>query len=251
MVAENVETAVTLFERLKKSGSHRATIFIKDLAVLNGALSRDPEAEAHPLVEKRLWEALRVREGYDAILGNLIGKFYVIDEVTTESIAQLSKLAGRVKLVSKSGAIFGPEFQITLRNGGYTPERSTLARTKEIERLSSEIEKAMHQEEHLQKTVQEQELRLNHLKQAEKEMNRELMEVQAVLERSQGSGLRVDEYLKQVDDELNLIAKEKSQYEIEAEKLNLMRQDWTENLENLQNKEVHAQSYFDQLKNRK
>ncbi|MBI4358923.1 MAG: chromosome segregation protein SMC [Candidatus Omnitrophica bacterium] len=251
VVAENVETAVALFERLKKSGSHRATIFIKDLAVLNGALIKDAEAEAHPLIERRLWEAIRVRDGYEAIFGNLIGKFYVIDEVSTESIAQLSKLAGRVKLVSKSGVIFGPEFQITLRNGGYTPERSTLARTREMERLSSDIKIETGESQQLRYTIQEHELSLLRLQEIEKQINDELMGTQAALERIQGASLSLTKYLRQIDEELELTDKEKSHYQIEVERLGSQREDLNLRLKDLQEKESKAQSYFDQYKNRR
>ncbi|MBI4395423.1 MAG: chromosome segregation protein SMC [Candidatus Omnitrophica bacterium] len=251
VVAENIETAVQLFDSIKKSGSHRATIFIKDRAVMNGALSRDPEADKHPLIEKRLWDVIQVHEGYKAILGNLIGKFYVIYDITTESINQLSSLAERIKLVSKSGAIFGPEFQITLRNGGYTPERSALARMREVGRLSKEIQEISEQEDNFRKLVQDKESRLECVKEKEANLKEKSTDVQACLERSRGSMVSLKEYLRQIEEELDLIARENKQNEKELGELNVQEQDLSQRLERLQTEETSAQSELDQLKNRK
>jgi len=81
VVAENSSTAAKLIKQVQNDGANRATIFIRDRAILNGALKPNPVAEGHPCVQKRLWDAVHVKSGYEGILGNLLGNTYLVDEL--------------------------------------------------------------------------------------------------------------------------------------------------------------------------
>ena len=249
VVTENMDTAVQLFTQLKQRGSHRATIFIKDRAVLNGSLVKDPEAEQHPLVQKRLWDVISIQKGYDAIFGNLLGKVYIVDEITSENVAKLAKLAERVKLVSKSGAIFGPEFQIVLRNGGYVPERSTLARKKEVKRLQSEITKLNFEEETLDKSLKEKALSIHVAKESEKGLRQAIIEYQVASERAGTAGSNLTEQAQQIESELQLLDREERQNNIEIEQLTAEKENLTAQLNSLEAQEVQVKNRFEFLKN--
>ncbi len=247
VVAENTETAVHLLNQLKKAGSHRATIFIKDRAILNGSLAKDLEAEAHPLIKKRLWDVIHVQKGYDGVFGNLLGKIYIIDEITSESVSQLAHLAQRIKLVSKSGAIFGPEFQITLRNGGYTPERSAFARKKEIERLKNEIIKSASKEGSLAGTLAEKEQKDIGFESEEKRLNQHLLERQTTLERLNGTTSGLLEHLKRVQEELVLTEEEEREGRAETGRLQIEEQEWTYKLNALEAQQAQTENRLDVL----
>ena len=247
VVAENTETAVSLFNHLKQAGSHRATIFIKDRAILNGSLAKDVEAEAHPLIKKRLWDVIRVQKGYDGVFGNLLGKVYVIDEITSDSISQLAGLAQRIKLVSKTGAIFGPEFQITLRNGGYTPERSALARKKELARLKIELTNLALKENSLSAILFDKEQANGKMQQQEKELSQQLVDRQAVLERVDIGISGLSEHLKRVEEELLLIEQEEKEGHAETDLLEIEKQKLTEKLDTLQTQQTQTEVFLDIL----
>ncbi|MBI4368325.1 MAG: chromosome segregation protein SMC [Candidatus Omnitrophica bacterium] len=247
VVADNLEAATHLLTQLKQSGSHHATIFVRDQAILNGALAADNQVQSHPLVKKRLWDVIRVQNGYDGIFGNLVGKTYVVDEITSENIAQLMRLSQRAKLVSKSGAILGPEFQITLRNGGYTPERNTFARKKENTRLNRENEVMHQQEAELGFMLTKGEQRLKELRQKENDLNREMLAYRVAFERIQAASSSFDEQRKQAKDEFCLLEQETRQCLADAEQSRQMKEILSKQLEKLEAEQARAQSEFDRL----
>ena len=248
VVTEDAQTAACLLDRLKKSGSHQATIFIKDRAVLNGSLTQDSEANAHPLVQKRLWDVIRVQKGYEAILGNLLGKVYLIEELTPENIGQLIKLTERIKLVSKSGIVLGPEFQLSLRNGGYTPEKSALARSKEKERLEHEVRNLMTKEGFSSHTLKEFETDLEEIKKQRAETQERVVNRQLALERIESTSVAFNERLSGIREELEVLSKEEKQNSIQMEKLAIEKQSLAEKLVLLEHEERQMKSLTEWLR---
>jgi chromosome segregation protein len=246
VVTEDEHAAFRLLDRLKKD-AHKATIFIKGRAVLNGSLKRDSAIEAHPLVQKRLWDVVRVQKDYEGIFGNLFGNVYVVEEPTQDNIGQLVTLAERSKLVSRSGALLGSGFQLSLRNGGYTPEKSVLARNEEKNNLDHEIRNLLTKKGFSEGSLQELELELENVKKQRAVLQDQVTNQQAALERMEGSSAAFNERLLGIREELELLEKEERQNAVQLEKLASDKQRLSETLISLEREEACAETLIDHL----
>ncbi|OGW87436.1 MAG: chromosome segregation protein SMC, partial [Omnitrophica bacterium RIFCSPHIGHO2_02_FULL_46_11] len=245
VVAENAKAAAHLLLQMKEGGTHHATIFIKDRAILNGSVV---ESEKHPLIQKRLWDIIHIQKGYEGIFGHLLGKAYVVDEITPENILELAPLAERLKLVSKSGAVYGPEYQIVLRNGGYTPQKSVLARAKELEILKKGLIAVSGKEESLSTSLKEKEARLKTIIEEEKIFNHDNLNSRMTWERLEANKANLNELMRQAEENIKLLDREKKENLNEAEQLDTEKQKLLGQLTTLEARQSQTQTALDAIR---
>ncbi len=210
IVTEHMTTAVNLLRDLKESGSHAGTIFIRERMNGNGSLKKNDDSNRHPLIGKRLVDAVRVKKGYESILEHILGHVFVVDEITHENALELSKLSHSKTLVSKSGVILGPEFQIAIRNLKNTPHKSTLSRHTEKERLRREIERFDSEEKTLTQNHSRIKAELADLSTNEKTQQEQSSERKGHLERLEGVLSGFQERHSKIIEELDLLLREKN-----------------------------------------
>ncbi|OGW76291.1 MAG: chromosome segregation protein SMC [Omnitrophica bacterium RIFCSPHIGHO2_02_FULL_49_9] len=211
VVAEDMNSAVHLLEHITKNGSKQTTIMIRDRAILNGALTKDPRVVSHPAVRQSLWDVVRVEDGYEGILGNLLGNTYLIDELTSNNASQLSELSHKNKFVTRAGAILGPEFQITLRHHRFTPEQSFIARTEKLSALKKELKTLT---EELELSTQQRstiERALDQVIFHESQLQEEIRQIAISTERIDGTLSELEKHLLHMEEELEVLEREKTQ----------------------------------------
>ena len=251
VVTDNVDTAANLLECLKKSGFTQATIFIKDKTSTNSSLEQHHGVTAsHNLIKKRLWDAIRVKDEYAGIFIKLLGHVYIVEELTPQNIFELAPLAENLKLVTKTGTIFGPHFQISLRNGGYTPEQNAFARREELTKLTQELVKASNLEIETSGSIHQNEVRIKELKDREQVLNRESLELHSFLKQHEGTLISVSEYVKQIDEEIGLSLLELKNNELEIEQHQSTLQQFNHQLAQLEFQESKEKEYLQSIEER-
>lgn len=211
IVAEDMTAAVNLLHDFKEAGAQGGTIFIRERMNGNGSSKKE---DVHPKIDKRLADAVRVKKGYESLLEHILGHVFVVDEITHENALELSKLSHSKMLVSKSGVILGPEFQIAVRNLKHT-QKGALSRHTEKERLTREIARLDSEEQTLTQNYSGLEQQLAELQTHEKTSREETSEQKGNLERLYGVISGIDERYLKISEELDFIVSEKNQFSSE------------------------------------
>lgn len=210
IVTENMTAAVDLLSDFKDSGSHTGTIFIRERMNGNGSLKKSHDSEAHPLIGKRLIDAIQVKKGYESILEHILGHVFVVEEITHANALELSKLSHSKTLVSKSGVMLGPEFQIALRNLQNVPQKSAFSRKNEKERLNREAERLGEEERNLAENRSRLQEQLDELLKNEKTLTQKSSDRKGLLERLEGIISEIDERRSKIVEELDFLGREKN-----------------------------------------
>lgn len=237
MVTDNLESAAHLIGRLKEAKPPHAIIVIKDRANLNGHLSRKSPIETHPLIEKRLWDVVRVASGYEAIFANLISDVYVVSEVSVSEISPLFSLDPKVKLVTKSGILFDSEFQVVLRNGYSPSAENAWIQRERLEKCRNKVNELSFEIERLTTLSEQQEHEIKARGDEESFLVEERFKVQTTMERTNGIRLGLQEQLKNLQEELKLIQLEEAQNRRELSEGTLIEEKLSSDLNYLEEKE--------------
>jgi len=187
---------------------------------LNGSLDRDVQLEANAGIESRLWDVVRIQAGYEGIFGHLLGNTYLIHDLTVDSASQLSALTQKTRLVTKSGAIFGPEFQITFRKERFTPKQSVIARKREVQSLEEQLLTAT-QELNILKTKRDNLTEESiWTKKEMKALEIELHKIENERKRADGVDEELDDQERRIAEELIVLEQEKNHAIAEIEEIN-------------------------------
>ncbi len=136
IVVEDDETAKNALFALKKAEAGRATFF---------PLEMTPQTETHEMVEARGFagyiaiasELCRAEEKFDGIIGSLLGRTLVFDNLDNANIMSRA-LQRRVKVVTLDGQVINAGGSFT--GGSVKQGGGMLSRADEIKRLMSEAE---------------------------------------------------------------------------------------------------------------
>lgn len=248
VVTDNVNTAADLLTYIKNAGFHQATIFIKDK--LKGLPSQSNGAKLNGLIKGRLSDAVQIADDYAGVFERMFDHVYVIDELTVQNIDELAPLAENFKLVTKTGVIFGPHFQITLRNGGYTPERSTFARREELSKLAVELEQTKTKETQAEQLIEQSETQIKELKNQEQSLSRGVLELHSSLKQHEGTLTSVGEYVKQIEEEIALIDQELKNADSEIETLNNQWKQLASEIAQRETQEAKEKEFFHLIEQR-
>lgn len=245
VVTDTVETAAHLLERLQESGYQQANIFIKDQISVNGSLKQNEAANTNGWIKKRLWDVIQIKDGYTGIFAKLLGNVYVIDQLSSQNIVQLAPLAENLKLVTRNGAIFGPNFQISLRYCGLTPERSSFVRKQELIKLASICDNAKKGETDLSDSIQRADSELKDVKERGRLLNRQLLEFQSSVMQHEGALTSVNEYVAKIDEEIKLTTKEREINEAETFRRKEQLQELSRRYSEIELEETKVKQYME------
>lgn len=250
VVTDSLKTASDLLNCLKKSEIRQGIILIKDQMLSQRLLGQTNKIESNSAIKKSLFEVVQVADEYADMLRVLMENIYVIDELTPENIFEIAPYAKNHKLVTKKGNTFGPNFRIILRNKGYTPEQSALARGDEQVKLAQELNQIIHQEIEIVQLIEQNDIQLRELKNREQLLNRGALELQSSLMQREGTLTSVSEYVKEIDDEINLTLQEIKASEAEISRLSNQRQTMTDQIEQLETHETKEKEFLQLIEER-
>ncbi|OGX06062.1 MAG: chromosome segregation protein SMC [Omnitrophica bacterium RIFCSPLOWO2_12_FULL_50_11] len=248
VVAEDMATAVSLLTQVEQKHTKPTTILIRDRALLNGAMKNDPEAEAHPAVHSRLWDVVRIQPGYEGIFTQLLGNTYVIDEINSKNAVALAELTQRNRLVTQSGSIFGPKFQITLANGSSATDAGVLVRKRKLEQLNAAVTQVTAQLDSLQSETGNLEITWNEANQKEAKLRDDIRCLDIALERADGVLFELNDQFNHVSEELEVIQKENLEVDRQLATLGRDEQSSLDQVEALEKGEQQTRSLMEQLR---
>ena len=246
VVTDSIETAADLLRCLNDSGSKQASIFIKD-QTSNSSAAHQNVAPSHHLIKKRLLDVIQISNEYVGVFSKFLSHVYLIEELTSQNIFELAPLAENFKLVTKTGNIFGPHVQITLRNGGYTPERNAFARREELTKLAQELKKVTAYEIETIQLIEGYESQLKTVKHQEQSLNRGVLELHSSLKQHEGTLMSVDEHVKQINEEIALVLQELRNNDIEIEELRAQVRQLSEQLCQLELQDFKEKEYLQRI----
>ena len=135
-------------EMLKRTNSGRATFLPID-TIKPQAAEKMPEDEAGFIASAE--ELVICDEQYLGIIGNLLGKTAVVEELS-DAIAISKKYGNKLKYVTLDGQVINPGGSMT--GGSLSKNAGILSRSAELERLRKELDKALKKEKELDASVQ-------------------------------------------------------------------------------------------------
>lgn len=247
VVTDSVDTAAGLLQCLKESNLKQTTIFIQDQASPRTNHHVAPQSR---LIKKSLKDVIHIEHPYSGVIAHLLDHAYVIEELNHQNIFELAPFAQDLKLVTKTGTAFGPNSQITLRNGGYTPERSAFARREELAKLARELEGVLKRETETNHATQKNEVKIKEIKDRERSLNRDVLELHSSVKQQEGTLTSVSEYVAQMDEEINLILKELKNNEIDIGKSKHQLEELTRQRTELERQESKEKEFISLIEQR-